>query len=389
MPFLAIDLEPITLNEEGTWIESFREGSYKHPVFGDLNFTSDRLKRFADNITNRVRGIDLAIDYNHRTDQEAAGWIKDAEYRDGVLHLLVEWTKTAAEKIKNREYRYFSPDYRDTWKDANGVEHQDVLFGGGLTNRPFLKDLNPINLSELGEKMDLREQLIQKLGLPADATDEQITEALDKKNSPTIDWDKMKVEKVDDSNYRVTFDGIDGEGSVKVEAPQPATTGGQMSEDTLKQLAEKDPAIAHLLAERENDRKRLEALEASNRLSEANVRLSELDESSDKFRLPPSVKNTLRDVLVGGNKQFGDKVIDAFKTVLKDGLVPVGQTRDGQPPKGEKTGDVVRQFTEAVDELMKNDDKLSYTDAVVQFAEENPKVYSDYQKALRENAEVS
>jgi hypothetical protein len=42
-----------------------------------------------------------------------------------------------------------SIDYDDEWCDGKGNCFDDVLFGAALTNRPFMKDLNPINLMEL------------------------------------------------------------------------------------------------------------------------------------------------------------------------------------------------------------------------------------------------
>src|SRR3954464_8536862 len=135
-----------------SWVMAMRVGDYKHPAYGQISFTADRIKRFADSVKNKVRGIALDIDYDHKADpargNEAAGWVEDAKIEGDALMLLVEWTKTAAEKIKDGAYRYFSPDFQDEWRDSNSIEHRDVLFGGGITNRPFLKDLLPVNLSE-------------------------------------------------------------------------------------------------------------------------------------------------------------------------------------------------------------------------------------------------
>src|SRR4029077_1534061 len=89
-------------------------------------------------------------------------------------------------------WRYFSADFTDVWTDPQGVEHQDVLFGGGLTNRPYMKNLLPVNLSELlpegppkvtppEVQVDLK-KLRELLGLPEaaaeDATVAKLTEVL-------------------------------------------------------------------------------------------------------------------------------------------------------------------------------------------------------------------
>src|ERR1700712_733268 len=90
------DLRGIQFTEHASWITAMRVGEYQHPVHGKISFTPDRLKRFADSVKNKVRGIELDIDYDHKTDptkgNEAAGWVKDAKVEGDSLQLLVEWT---------------------------------------------------------------------------------------------------------------------------------------------------------------------------------------------------------------------------------------------------------------------------------------------------------
>jgi len=128
-------------------------GNWTHPVYGEIKVTKDRVKRFSANINNKVRGADLDIDYEHKVGPDggkAAGWIVKAEDRgDKGLYVRVSWTKKAKEAIKDKEYRYFSPEYLDEWKHpSTGKKYQDVLCGGALTNRPFLKEIAPINLAD-------------------------------------------------------------------------------------------------------------------------------------------------------------------------------------------------------------------------------------------------
>lgn len=137
--------------EEGqpTWIQALPLGTWHHPQFGEINITGERVKRFADNVNAGVRGQDLNIDYDHQTG-EAAGWVKAAEDRGQQgLWLSVEWTPTARNQLQEKKYRYFSPEYQDEWEHpVSKTKLTDVLFGGALTNRPFLKGIVPINLTE-------------------------------------------------------------------------------------------------------------------------------------------------------------------------------------------------------------------------------------------------
>jgi Mu-like prophage I protein len=150
MSFL-VDMAKIQLNDSGpTWIQGFPLGTWHHPTHGEISITPERVKRFAEGVAKRVRGQDLNIDYDHQAG-EAAGWVRAAEDRgrDG-LWLSVDWTPTARQQLSEKKYRYFSPEFQDEWENPAqpGVKHQDVLFGGALTNRPFLKGIVPINLSE-------------------------------------------------------------------------------------------------------------------------------------------------------------------------------------------------------------------------------------------------
>lgn len=54
------DLRGLTLAEgEKKWLQAMRVGDYLHPSYGKISFTTDRLKRFADSVKNKVRGIEI------------------------------------------------------------------------------------------------------------------------------------------------------------------------------------------------------------------------------------------------------------------------------------------------------------------------------------------
>jgi phage I-like protein len=149
----VIDLGAVQLAENRpTWLHAFPMGEYRHPMHGLIKFTRERLERFANNIRQRTRGIDLAIDWEHGTDpskgKRAAGWITDAEVRSDGLYIAATFTDEAKHEIRAGHWRYLSPEYQDHWEDNQGHRFQDVLFGAALTNRPFLKDLAPIAAHE-------------------------------------------------------------------------------------------------------------------------------------------------------------------------------------------------------------------------------------------------
>lgn len=124
-----------------------RVGKFKHPQYGSFEITTQTLSEMVANFDSKVRGVELAWDYFHESDKEAAAWVNRLELRENGTELWAEvsWTPKAQQKLSERELRYFSPDFSFSWTDPeSGVNHRNVLFGGGLTNRPFVKEMSAI-----------------------------------------------------------------------------------------------------------------------------------------------------------------------------------------------------------------------------------------------------
>lgn len=148
---------------------------------GDFIVDEESFQRIRN--TFKDRGIDIVIDYEHQTLEDvqapAGGWIKDIILQDGAIAAKVEWTPKAEEYLKNKEYRYLSPVVLVRKSDNKAV----VLHSVALTNTPAIDGMfaivNSINIDEFegGNDMDLK-KLAALLGLPEDATEEQIMQAV-------------------------------------------------------------------------------------------------------------------------------------------------------------------------------------------------------------------
>lgn len=148
-----IDLSSVALSESAgeSWIQIMKTGEWDHPQYGKIKITRENLQRFKENFDKRVRGTDIAVDVSHNPDGGAVAWFKELRVEDDKLMALVAWTEKGAELVRSGTYRYFSPEFMTQWKDpATGEVYKDVLFGGALTNRPFLKGMEPIEFSESG-----------------------------------------------------------------------------------------------------------------------------------------------------------------------------------------------------------------------------------------------
>ncbi len=128
-----------------------RVGSFNHPKYGKFEITKQVLAEMKANFDARVRGIDISYDYYHDSDEDASAWVKSVELREDGSELWgqVDWTPKARQKLAERELRYFSPDFAFQWTDPEtGTAFNNVLFGGGLTNRPFVKEMQAIVADE-------------------------------------------------------------------------------------------------------------------------------------------------------------------------------------------------------------------------------------------------
>ena len=142
------------------------------------------LQRIADTTKRYAGSTDILVDYEHqsRNSQEngkpapAAGWIKEVEARPDGLYGRVEWTATAANAIKAKEYRYISPVYFHT-KTGEVLALQTVA----LTNVPNL-DLIEISAHSIFSAAQTTEvsmkRLLAALGLAEGGSEDDVLVAI-------------------------------------------------------------------------------------------------------------------------------------------------------------------------------------------------------------------
>ena len=143
-------------------IELLREGQFNHEVYGKIdisdNFMNQLIKNFNDRVTNR----DVSFDMNHIYTMPAAAWVKKLSKTKRiikgknrlVLNGHVELTPGGEKSIKDKEFKYFSAEYSNNFLDKEtGEDYGVTLKGGGLTNRPWMPGLAPVQLSEISKNV--------------------------------------------------------------------------------------------------------------------------------------------------------------------------------------------------------------------------------------------
>lgn len=153
----GINVEGYEFSLDNKEVQLLREGKFVHPAYGEVLITESALSLMKKHFDAKVRGIDLSIDYTHDNDngeKPAAFWIRSLEVKQNLdgkgkgLFAKGEFTPKGAKLVAEKEYRYSSADFVIDYVAEDGKHHPYVLRGGTLTNRPFIKNMNPIKLSE-------------------------------------------------------------------------------------------------------------------------------------------------------------------------------------------------------------------------------------------------
>ena len=362
-----------TANDSGSvssWIQAMTLGKYRHPEYGKITFTPERLARFADSINKRVTGIQPDIDYDHKAKTDvAAGWVQQAEVRDNGLWILVEWTKKAYQAIKDKEYKYFSPEFVDSWvHPKSGAKFIDVMRGGALTNRPFLKDIAQLQLSEIDEQeqeqfMDKNtiKKLAEELGLenPDEVTEEQVVAAL--------------VKEHEDEAAKAADDADEDEDSTDSGATETTLS------DKDKSKLMSDPVTAKLVGILEQTSVKLAEQEKKFKDIDVESKVAKLSETatSKNVLLPAKIKDAAKKLFSEVDTSVSDKVLHLLSEMIKTGVAPVGEAFSGGSGGDIDTGDPVKKFNDAVAAKMASD-KMTFSDAALSVAAENRDLYDAY-----------
>jgi len=192
-----LSFQNLTLAEgsSSSEIQLFKYGQFEH--WSGTKF--DVNQEFCETMIRNFRRVQAEskdkdhtcpIDYNHASlsygaeDAKAAGWVTDVYMKEDGLYAKVNWTPKAAEYIRNGEYKYISPEFGIDQDDEYGEEVEGPsLFAAALTNRPFLKGMEPLSLSQKRKEKIMKDKLVKLFALPETGGDEEIVACAEKQVS--------------------------------------------------------------------------------------------------------------------------------------------------------------------------------------------------------------
>lgn len=167
---------------------------------------------------------EIEIDVNHASftaakaggEAPARGWIVEMQSREDGIWGKVRWTKEGARLVADQAYRRISPVFRLAHPGSKRVV---AILNASLVNRQNLRGLAALNFEE-EERMSFLKQLAGVLDLGADATEDQVTAAV----NLLKDSGATAVAAQSQLNEIATILGVDAEGDVVAAAK--ATAGG-------------------------------------------------------------------------------------------------------------------------------------------------------------------
>lgn len=287
-PFdLAIELDAIQ-NNKSRFCVACEIHNARHALYGPITITKSDLQSMSRNFhSNAVGLIDerdrpvLQFDFRHEEDAEigAAGWIVDMELsEDGDrLFAVVEWTSAGLRAIKDKRFRFCSPNIvREFVNVSNNKKFDVVLKGAGLTNVPFLKNMGAITALDakkrkhfidllenkshhsvtftskrknMSEEKKLQASLEEIMGLISELSDSEQREIFVSLQQKFGDEEEKKEEKKDEEEERETEMGEnDGRISLLAEEVKDLKKTALLTQKKLL-LQEKETGFIKLLSE--------------------------------------------------------------------------------------------------------------------------------------------
>ena len=133
---------------KSSWVTVTRTGDFTDPRYGSFSITPLMLAQMVSNFDKRVNGQELYIDVAHKHADGAAAKVLKLAVEGGKLRAEVAWTPFGIEAVKQRGFTYLSAEFHENWTDNEaGAAHGCVLLGAGLTIRPVIKHLDPVQLA--------------------------------------------------------------------------------------------------------------------------------------------------------------------------------------------------------------------------------------------------
>lgn len=359
-------------------IQILQSGEWNHPSYGKMKISEETMNEMIRHFQNKLRKGVYITEGHPQADEElpAVGWVKDLVKKGSdTLWAVIEWTDKGMELLKSKSYKFFSPEFYFKYEDPETREKYDnVLTGGALTNRPYFKSLEAVVLSEhnlITKKKDMEiEKILAKE--PGEITVAERDFLLKMKDD--LDKETIKKYKLDEGEETKEEEKKEGEEEKKEEETEEKkeeeSKGGdeeEKEEEAEKQFSEKMKAVEAKNTELEKEVQKMQAAEKS-RMIEGEIGKFTFSEVNKGGHFLPKGKDAVQKFC----ETLDADQIKAFFEIVKEmpKVNMFGELGSGTFKAEAKTAPKdmdQKSFDIDVEakRLMSENDKLSYTDAVV------------------------
>ncbi|MCK4454538.1 hypothetical protein KAU51_04350 [Candidatus Parcubacteria bacterium] len=367
-------------------------GKWDHPAYGEMEITPKDIKEFKKNFDAKIRkGVPITAGHDGFTESNAMGWITEViDKGKKGLFAIIEWTKQGKTLLEEKSFKYFSPEYYRVYEDPETrKEYENVLTGGALTNSPYFKKLKAVVFSDkdlinFNEKTMSIEEILKKD--VSELTDEE-KETL--KTADLTDDQKDKYKDIleddgDDGDDNNDGDDNDGDDDDKDGDDKDGDDGdgdgddGDDDDDDGKGVKGSEVKISaseyKILTKKAN-----QGAEALKQLNEASIakaatkfEFTESNKENGKF-LPKS-----KDKVVKFMCSLSKEQNESFQEILSE--LPKVQIFGELGDLGSEGKKAFEEIETKVAEKMKEDEAMTYADAMKEVIAENPELNKRYEK---------
>jgi len=129
-----------------------RMGTWRHRVYGKFSITRNMLNEMVANFDGRTYGQDIFLDKDHNPSDGAAAVFKKLFVEGNKLRAELSFTPFGVELATKKGYRYLSAEFTEDYEDPETEDSKGaLLFGAAFTIRPFVKNLDPVQLTEMSD----------------------------------------------------------------------------------------------------------------------------------------------------------------------------------------------------------------------------------------------
>lgn len=400
----------IEVMRAGSWPENNNKGRALTITTADLNEFANNFKAGIGVPGGKAFG-QIPIDFSHADGQQAAGWITNLEVDGTILYADVNWTAAGVAALEGGMFKCFSPsfwpaclgEYPDP--ENHNITAKNVLVGGGLTNIPFFKDLTAIMASKAGNSLvdnnnkgavmlTFDEARIKDVAsLTADDKKVLADNQADMSTEETTKFaEVLAAAKKAAMKTPPTPDDTDGDGDKDVDVDadddKDKTKGkGKTTVDADAKVTGLNTDDAKLLADLKSGKYKMIEATQYDAMTSTVEQLKADNEAAKEREITASVaEHVKRGAIKADQAETWVKRVVADSTMadlLKD--LPSNQLLATEVGSGvDGTGlNATSDFNTKVDEVMKADSKLTYSQAVTKVANDDAALANSVEAELK------